>query len=193
MRYFNNHSQATPDASFYQKVKAASRANIDRCYQCLTCSLSCPAAFAMDYLPNQVIRMVKLGLKQQTLASSTLWVCVNCEACATRCPNDVEILKLMDTLREIALQEGASKKEEAVTCFHRLFLANIKRWGRQHELSLILQLKMKTRDFFSDLGVGIKMLWKGKLKLIPPLRKKPREVNLVFHKIDQRRAGGEQA
>lgn len=191
MQYVDKSGEATRDANFSQKVKEASRTNIDRCYQCLTCSLGCPVAFAMDYLPNQIVRMVQLGLKQQTLTSSTIWVCANCEACSSRCPNDVEILRLMDTLREMALRERVGVKVKAVAAFHDIFLGNIKRWGRQYELSLILRLKLKTRDFFGDLGLGIKMLQKGKLKLLPPRFKDVNGMRAIFRKIDQRLAGGE--
>ena len=192
MQYMDKNSQITYDANFPQKVRKASGTNIDRCYQCLTCSLGCPVVFAMDYMPNQIVRMVQLGLKQRTLTSSTIWVCANCEACATRCPNEVEILRLMDTLREMALRERM-EKEKAVTAFHHIFLGNIKRWGKQYELSLILRLKLKTRDFFGDLGLGIKMLQKGKLKLLPPRFAGSEEVRVIFRRIEKRLAGGERA
>jgi len=191
MQYLDKSGEATRDASFSQKVKEASRTNIDRCYQCLTCSLGCPVAFSMDYLPNQIVRMVQLGLKQTTLTSSTIWVCANCEACATRCPNDVEILRLMDALREMALRERVVEKERAIAAFHHIFLGNIKRWGRQYELSMILQLKLKTTDFFRDINLGIKMLLKGKLRLLPPRFKDVNGMRAIFQRIDQRPAKGE--
>ena len=184
MQYMDKNSQITYDADFPQKVKEASGTNINRCYQCLTCSLGCPVVFAMDYMPNQIVRMVQLGLKQQTLTSSTIWVCANCEACATRCPNDVEILRLMDALREMALQERM-EKEKSVTAFHHIFLENIKRRGKQHELSIILQLKLKTKDLFSDIDLGIKMLLKGKLRLLPLRVRELKELRAIFQRIDR--------
>jgi heterodisulfide reductase subunit C len=184
MQYMDKNSQITYDADFPQKVKEASGTNINRCYQCLTCSLGCPVVFAMDYMPNQIVRMVQLGLKQQTLTSSTIWVCANCEACATRCPNEVEILRLMDALREMALRERM-EKEKSVTAFHHIFLENIKRRGKQHELSIILQLKLKTKDFFSDIDLGIKMLLKGKLKLLPSCVRDLKGVRAIFQRIDR--------
>jgi heterodisulfide reductase subunit C len=190
MQYMDKNSQITYDADFPQKVKEASGTNINRCYQCLTCSLGCPVVFAMDYMPNQIVRMVQLGLKQRTLTSSTIWVCANCEACATRCPNEVEILRLMDTLREMALREGVGEK--AVTTFHHVFLENIKRRGKQHELSVMLQLKLKMKDFFGDIDLGIKMLLKGKLKLLPSRVRDLKGVRAIFQRIDQKLAGGEQ-
>ena len=183
MHYSDKSGKAVLDAQFCQKVKEESGTDIDRCYQCLTCSLGCPSAFAMDYLPHQIVRMVQLGLRQPVLSSATIWVCADCQTCATRCPNEVDLVKLMDVLREISLREGLVK-ERNVADFHRIFLGNIKQWGRQYELSLILMLKLKTRDLFSDLGMGIKMLQKGKLKLLPARFKGAEGVRAIFRRIN---------
>jgi len=181
MRYVEK-DELTIAPDFRQEVKAKSQTDIDRCYQCLTCSLGCPVAFAMDYLPHQIVRLVQMGLKQEALSSATIWVCANCEACATRCPNEIDLLALMDALREMALKAGMAKKEKSVTDFHQIFLSNIRQWGKQYELSLIVQLKLKTGDFFSDLGTGLKMLLKGRLKLLPSRLKDTRGVRTLFQK-----------
>ncbi len=179
MQYLGKDGVAVIESRFGAQVKEASGTEINRCYQCLTCSLGCPSAFAMDYLPHQIVRMVQLGLREQVLTSSTIWVCADCQACATRCPNDVDLVKIMDVLREISLREGLAK-ERGVADFHRIFLGNIERWGRQHELSLILMLKLKTRDLFSDLRPGVKILMKGKLKLLPARFKAIKSVRDIF-------------
>ncbi len=184
MQYLGKDGVAVIESRFGAQVKEASGTEINRCYQCLTCSLGCPSAFAMDYLPHQIVRMVQLGLREQVLTSSTIWVCADCQACATRCPNEVDLVKIMDVLREISMREGLVK-ERAVTDFHRIFLGNIERWGRQHELSLILMLKLKTRDLFSDLNMGIKMLLKGKLKLFPVRFSEIKKVRDLFRRTER--------
>ena len=191
MQYVAKSVPAIGDTDFSSEVKEASGTNIDRCYQCLTCSLDCPVAFAMDYLPHQVVRLVQLGLKQEALTSATIWVCANCEACATRCPNDVAIPRVMDTLRAMALRERVVEKGKDIVVFHHTFLENIRRWGRQYELSLLLQIKLRTRDFFSDLRLGLRMLRQGKLKLRPPRLKDVAGVRAIFRRIDQSLAEGE--
>jgi CO dehydrogenase/acetyl-CoA synthase alpha subunit len=55
----------------------------------------CPVAFAMDYKPNQICRW-SLGMKERVLSSKTIWVCASCYTCSTRCPNDIDIAKVMD-------------------------------------------------------------------------------------------------
>ncbi len=130
--------------------------------------------------------MVQLGLREQALSSSTIWVCADCQACATRCPNEVDIVRIMDVLREISLREGLVKERDAAN-FHRIFLGNIQRWGRQHELSLILKLKLRTRDLFSDLRMGwLKMLMKSKFKLLPARFGQIKSVRDIFQRAEKR-------
>jgi heterodisulfide reductase subunit C len=183
MQYLMENKALDIDKSFSEQVREASGTEINRCYQCLTCSLGCPSAFAMDYLPHQIVRMVQLGLRQPVLTSTTIWVCADCQTCATRCPNEVDLVKIMDVLREMSLREGLAK-EHRVTDFHRIFLGNIRQWGRQHELSLIIKLKMKTKDLFSDLPAGMKMMLKGKLKLLPGRFNEIKKVRDIFKRAE---------
>ena len=176
------------DLAFAHKVREISKAGLERCYQCHTCTLSCPVAYAMDYLPNQIIRMIQLGLKEQVLSSSTIWLCATCETCTTRCPNNVDVLRVMDTLREMALEQKVESKEKVIPIFHQTFLGSIKGLGRQYELGMLLQLKLKTRDFFSDLNLGVKMLLKRKLKPFPTKIKGLPAVRAIFEKTRKEKA-----
>ena len=182
MQFTSDQSQKICDPTFANRVKEISRAGLERCYQCHTCTLSCPVAFAMDYLPNQIIRMVQLGLKEQVLSSSTIWLCATCETCGTRCPNDVDVLRVIDTLREMALDEKVEGKERVIPIFHQTFLESIQGTGRQYELGMLLRLKLKTRDFFSDLNLGLKMMLKGKLKPLPTKIKGLPAIKAIFEK-----------
>ena len=177
------------NSDFSQRVRVRSKANLDRCYQCLTCSLGCPVVFAMDYPPHQIIRMVQLGLKEATLNSSTIWICAACETCVTRCPNEVDIVGVMDTLRQMSLEEKIKGKEVIVPVFHDTFLNTVRQFGRQYELGMLLQLKLRTKDPFSDLGLGLKMLRRRKLKLSPPESKSKKEVREIFNRVKAIREG----
>jgi heterodisulfide reductase subunit C len=183
MQFTIEQSQKTCDPTFANRVKEISRAGLERCYQCHTCTLSCPVAFAMDYLPNQIIRMVQMGLKEQVLSSSTIWLCAACETCVARCPNDVDVRRVMDTLREMELGEKVEGKEKLIPIFHRTFLDSIKQWGRTHELSMLIMLKLKTRKMALDeLTLGLKMFLKGKLKPFPKKTKGAKEIKGIFER-----------
>jgi len=63
------------DTAFAAKVRHLSGINVDRCYQCMTCSLGCPVSFSMDMQPNQIVRLTQLGLRDEVLQSSAIWIC----------------------------------------------------------------------------------------------------------------------
>ena len=177
--------------SFTQEVKERSQAHLERCYQCLACSSGCPVAYAMDYIPNRIIRMVQLGLKDRVINSSTIWLCASCETCATRCPNDIDIVRVMDILREIALREGRTQ-ETKLPLFHATFLECIKITGRVHELTLILRYMLTSGDIFKfkklfkDMILGLKMFIKGKLAIRPSTIKRWREIKRIFQLTENR-------
>ena len=165
------------DTAFADEVKRRSGVNLDRCYQCFTCTLGCPFYFAMDFSPNQMVRMVQLGLREKVLSSTAIWFCASCQACATRCPHDVDIPRVMDTLRQMSLEAGVENRDISIPSLHRTFLNSIKRRGRQYELGILLALKLKTGEILSDLRLGLKMLLKGKLPILPP--EKTREMGQI--------------
>ena len=167
MEYIGGSGSEVCDQVFARRVKEMSRADLDRCYQCYACTASCPVAYAMDYYPHQIMRMAQLGVKKTVLSCATIWLCAACETCVARCPNEIGLLKVIDTLREMALEEGVKVQEREIVTMHKSFLSVIELLGRQHELSLILLLKMRTKEFFKDIPLGIKMLLRGKLRIVP--------------------------
>ncbi len=159
--------------------------NIQDCYQCQKCSAGCPVAFAMDFKPNQIMQMVSLGMKDRVLACKTIWVCASCYTCSTRCPNDIDIAKAMDWLRQTALREGVPPAEKEVSLFHAAFLDSIRTHGRVHELGMMARYKMKTGRYWDDFKLGWKMFTKGKLKLWPSGISRKKEIKVLFQKIEE--------
>jgi heterodisulfide reductase subunit C len=176
---------AAIDSSFSDLVAQESGESILACYQCQKCSAGCPVAYAMDILPNQVIRMVQFGLKGRVLSSHTIWICASCYTCSVRCPNDIDIAKVMDVLRHIALRSGIKPAERDIPIFHSAFLDSIKSKGRIHELGLIWQYKARTRDFMKDAALGLKMLRKRKIKLFPSTFGGGREIKDIFGRYEK--------
>jgi len=174
------------DTSFIEEVNARSGQVIQRCYHCHKCTAGCPTAFAMEYGPDRVLRMVEFGLKDRVLASSDIWICAACETCGTRCPNDINILRVMDALRQIAVEEGVPSPERAVATFHPLFLSIVRWQGRMHEATLLGLYKLLSRDLLSDLGIGLQMILKGKIPLLPDRIRGSQEVRAIFERAQRR-------
>ena len=95
-----------PKRGLAEQIKAEHGEDVYRCYQCQKCSAGCPMTHAMDYPPSQIMRMIQLGQEDELLASKTIWVCLSCNTCSIRCPNDIDIALVIDSLRERALQKG---------------------------------------------------------------------------------------
>jgi heterodisulfide reductase subunit C2 len=155
---------------------------IQRCYHCRKCTAGCPLASVMEYNPNKVIKMIQMGKRSEVLNSSTIWLCASCETCITRCPNQVDIARMMDVLREMAIASGVGAKEKNILKFHESFLSNIKMGGRINEPTMMVQYKLKSGDLFSDMGMGINMFLKGKLALVSPKTKNIDAVRKIFEK-----------
>jgi heterodisulfide reductase subunit C len=153
---------------------------IQRCYHCRKCTAGCPIAFAMEYNPNKIIKMIQAGKRDEVLSSSTIWLCASCETCVTRCPNDVDIARMMDALREMVITSKRPVKEKNILKFHEAFLNSIKLGGRINEPLMIANYKMKSGDYFSDIKMGLDMFMKGKLSLLSPKTKNMRSVRKIF-------------
>ena len=91
---------------FVKRVAELSGQNLNLCYQCGKCSAGCPMSFAMDLLPNQIMRLVQLGLEDDIGKSRTIWLCASCLTCTVRCPKGVDISRVMEALRLITLRKN---------------------------------------------------------------------------------------
>ena len=158
---------------------------IQSCFHCRKCTAGCPIAFAMEYNPNAIIKMIQMGMREKVLGSSTIWLCASCETCVTRCPNDVDIAQMMDTLREMAIESGVDAGEKNIVKFHEAFLSSIKMGGRINEPTMLVHYKLKTGDLFSDLGLGMSMFMKGKINPISPRTKDMKSVRKIFKSTDK--------
>ncbi len=91
--------------TFVKDVELISGQDLLACNQCGKCGAGCPVASALDLLPNAVIRLAQLG-QEDVLQSQTIWVCAACQTCVSRCPKDVDVPRVMEALRTIAMQRG---------------------------------------------------------------------------------------
>ena len=166
-----------------RRIEKEAGTSINLCYQCGKCTGGCPAAFAMDYPPRQVIRLLQLGLVEQALASESIWICVSCETCSSRCPRGVDIASLMDTMRREALKRG--KTDKKVAAFNKAFLSNIKNFGRTYEAGLLLQYNLTTGQPLKDMNLGLPMMQRGKVGILPERIKARDEVKKIFERAEK--------
>ncbi len=172
----------TFDPKFLEETKKRSGEELSLCYQCLKCTAGCPTAPYMDIRPNNIIRMIQMGMKGEVLGSSAIWLCVSCETCGTRCPNRIDVGVLMDALREMAIEEKVPAKEKSIHLLHEAFVQSIKRGGRVHEATMLIDYKLRSKEFLTDLIPGMRLFMKGKIPLLPSLIKGRREIQRIFER-----------
>ncbi len=153
--------------TFVEEISSRAGTNVSLCWHCKCCSGGCPFSDDMDYHPNQVLRLVQMGLKDKALGASGIWICVGCHTCSMECPQGIDIAAVMDALRQMAVEEGVQAGEPDILRFHDEVLKSIFRYGRTHKIEIMLRYKLRTRSFFNDVDIGIKMLKARKLDLLP--------------------------
>lgn len=151
-----------PDYRFLDIIEASGPFYTSACYQCRKCSNGCPVTFAMDLLPDELIRLVIVGQRQTVLASKTIWVCAACETCTTRCPNGVKIAELMDCLKETAVQAGVPSPQPQILALHTAFLNDVKRWGRVFETAFLPEYLLRSGELLRKWQTGT---WRTEMKL----------------------------
>ncbi|HNS56723.1 MAG TPA: 4Fe-4S dicluster domain-containing protein [Smithellaceae bacterium] len=159
---------------------------IQRCYHCRKCTAGCPMSSHMEYNINKVIKMIQNGKRDEVLNSSTIWLCLSCETCITRCPNEVDIARMMDVLRQMAIESGVGAREKNILTFHEAFLSGMKSGGRINEPMMMVKYKLKSGDYLADAMLGLDMFKKGKLALLSPRTKDMKSVRNIFEKTKTR-------
>ena len=175
--------------------------HLKKCFQCSSCTLTCPVADAgLDLNPRKVIRQVLLGLRKEVLESKAIWQCVGCFECTDRCPQNVRFTEVIEALRRIAVRSSKSKdKSKKIKLpkegklkhsFDKRFRESVWLWGRTWEPEMIGRYLMYGRGFPFGVFAGFKyvsmmlgMFLKFKIEFFPPWSSKARkEVRSIFKK-----------
>ena len=159
---------------------------IQKCYQCGKCSAGCPVASDMDYPPSLILRMLQYGtpeMDDKVLRSYSIWLCLSCEMCISRCPMEIDIPVMMDYLRQRSIKENkVNPRAKNIVEFHKSFLNSIKHNSRLYELGLVLEYKLRTLNLFQDAALAPSMFSKGKLHIVPEKASGKKAVSKIFSK-----------
>lgn len=156
----------TRDPAFTKEVERRSGQDISTCYQCGNCTAGCPAGFVYDRQVNQVMRAVQLGLKEQALGCNSIWFCLSCSMCSLRCPNEIDVAAVMETLRHMAREEGHVTVPR-VEKFWFSFLDTVRAFGRTYEVGTMALFMMRSLRLNTDLDLAPSALKLHKLPFIP--------------------------
>jgi heterodisulfide reductase subunit B len=160
-----------------RRIEQATGVNVFLCYHCVKCTSGCPLMEYFDLAPNQIMRAAQLGLEDLIFDSITPWLCASCQTCTTRCPQGIDIARVMDFLVSDAMAKGIKPKVPEVALFNKVFLRDANILGRAYELGLMVEMNLRTLKPFKDLDMGFEMIKRGKVRFIPDvvLRRKRRK------------------
>ncbi len=175
-----SHHTAVHDDSLAGELQRLTGKNVAACYQCGKCSAGCPMAEEMPLKTHQMLRLAQLDQRDKLLASESPWLCLTCETCTARCPNEVDPARLIDGLREVAFRADPGKAPRHMRAFHQSFLQQIRSHGRVFEFGLVLGYKLRSGALFDDVLNAPGMFVRGKLALAPQNIEGKDEVRGIF-------------
>ncbi|MFQ6050171.1 MAG: CoB--CoM heterodisulfide reductase subunit C [Candidatus Hydrothermarchaeota archaeon] len=92
--------------SFADEVIEAGGETLNLCYQCGTCTGTCPSGRLTAFRVRNIIKKAQFGFKDDILPNDDLWMCVTCYMCYERCPRRVDIPGIILILRNMSVSAG---------------------------------------------------------------------------------------
>jgi heterodisulfide reductase subunit C len=176
-----------PDTALAEDIRRDCGEDVYRCYQCLKCTAGCPMTFAMDIPPSRIIRLSQLGQEELILGSRTIWVCLTCYTCSIRCPNDIDIARVIDALRERAVKRNHPAAKKNIALFHEYFLDNVRKRGRTFEGEFLARYQIKTGQATKNAYLGLRMFLKGRMALVPEGVENRKAFQEIYRRIEDKR------
>lgn len=173
------------DADFLRQVEEESGQKISACYQCGNCTAGCPGGQIYDLQVSQIMRAAQLGLKNEALRNRALWLCLSCHTCSARCPNNIDVAGVMETLRGIARREKIMTGRP-IEAFWKAFLDTVRLTGRSFELGVMADYMLRTGRGWGNMDMAPAALARRKLPFLPRFIGGRAEVARIFKRYGEK-------
>ena len=162
------------------------------CLQCGSCGGSCPNGADMQFTPRTLFAMINADKRQEVLSSNTMWCCVSCYFCTTRCPQKIPITDIMYCLKRLAIKDRLYKDTDA-PALAKTFTDLVDRYGRSFELGLASRFYLFNKPLaLLKMGpMGMKMFTRGRMALLPTKINNLDQLQAIIKKA--RELGGHQS
>ena len=88
------------------KVAELSGQNVHLCMQCGTCSAVCPMVGEMGITTRQGMLELQFGRVERVLDARIGTLCASCHECQVRCPRGIEVTRVFEAVRLLALRSN---------------------------------------------------------------------------------------
>jgi quinone-modifying oxidoreductase, subunit QmoC len=92
-----------PDLKFIKTIKQNGGDSLKKCFQCATCSVTCPLSSDKQPFPRKEMIAASWGLKDRLLGNPDIWQCHNCGDCSALCPRGAKPGDVMAAIRHISI------------------------------------------------------------------------------------------
>jgi quinone-modifying oxidoreductase subunit QmoC len=179
----------------YQNIDGGDRMML--CMQCGMCSGSCPIGDAMDNGPRKLFMMIRAGMKEDVLTSNTVWNCTQCYNCTVRCPRQIRVTAILQSLASVAAREGYAPNKPTAK-FSWAFWLSLRWFGRTDERLVTafyyfsFGLKEGIRRALDNMPIALKMVKTKRMHIgLPHRTKGAGELRAIVAKAAEIQARGE--
>ena len=106
----------SPDTLAYPSAVTAAfkelAAECSACYQCGTCTSSCPSGRELYRGPRRLVRLILAGEVDAVLKSDDLWRCTECGTCTDVCRMEIDVAAVLHRLRRLEREHGGIRCAE---------------------------------------------------------------------------------
>jgi quinone-modifying oxidoreductase subunit QmoC len=89
-----------PDLEFIRSLGTTGGDCLKKCFQCGTCSATCPLAPDDHPFPRKEMAWATWGMKDRLLADPDVWLCHHCNDCSTNCPRGARPGDVLGAVRQ---------------------------------------------------------------------------------------------
>ena len=132
----------TPDREIVDLLVELGGDSFKMCYQCGTCTGTCPWNMVRSFLVRRLMHRSQLGVVD--FEAEDIWTCATCGACVKRCPRGVKIIDVMRAMRKVVAEMGVAKVPDSL----RLSVKNITSVGNPQG-----EAEEKRRNWAQDMGI----------------------------------------
>ena len=99
-----------PDPDLVRRILGFGADDLNRCYQCGTCSVVCPETPDLQAFPRKEMVWAQWGLSDKLLQDGDVWLCHQCNECSIHCPRDAKPGDLMAAIRNYQIEYYSAPK-----------------------------------------------------------------------------------
>jgi heterodisulfide reductase subunit C len=140
----------------------------------------------MEYTPRTLFALINANQREQVLTANTMWFCVSCYLCTTRCPQEIPITDIMYALKRIAIAEGKVKQSDA-PALARTFTDQVEKYGRSYEFGIAsLYYPLNKPMSLMKMGpMGLQMFIRGRMNVFPTRIKGTEQLQAIIKRARQ--------